>query len=396
MTPEQRRRFARRGFLVGAVVVLIAAVLPMRRSDPPASAKTRGAPRTVPVVTATAHAGDMPVYLNGLGTVTAVSTVTVRSRVDGQLLSVAYREGQVVRRGDLLAQLDPRPFQVQMMQAQGQLAKDEATLANAQVDLKRYEALLAEDSIPRQQLDTQVALVKQLEATLESDRAQVENAKLNLVYCRISAPIAGRVGLRLVDPGNIVHASDPNGLVVITQLAPIAVVFTIPADQLSPVSAQMRAGRSLAVEAWDRDLRRRVATGTLEAVDNQADETTGTIRLKAIFSNEDAALFANQFVNARLLVDTLRGTILVPTAALQRSPQETFVWAVKPDGTVEMRSVDVQLSEGDLSAVRQGLSPGQLVVIEGVDSLQPGTKVAAAPPRAAGGGAPPRPGGAGR
>jgi len=380
MTPEQRRRrtVRRSLFVVGVIVVLIGAVLFLRRGDPPAGARARGAPRTVSVVTATAHAGDMPIYLNGLGTVTAVSTVTIRSRVDGQLLSVAYREGQVVRQGDLLAQIDPRPFQVQLMQAEGQRAKDEATLANAQVDLKRYEALFAEDSIPRQQLDTQVALVKQLQATLESDRGQVESAKLNLAYCRISAPFAGRVGLRLVDPGNIVHASDASGLLVITQLAPIAVVFTIPAEQLAPVTAQMRAGHPLAVEAWDRDLHQRLANGTLEAVDNQVDEATGTIRLKAIFSNEDGVLFANQFVNARLLVDTLRQAVLVPTAALQRGPQSTYVYVVKPDSTVETRNVEVQLTEGESTAIRSGVSPGELVVVDGVDKLQPGATVALA------------------
>ncbi|HVO09829.1 MAG TPA: MdtA/MuxA family multidrug efflux RND transporter periplasmic adaptor subunit [Vicinamibacteria bacterium] len=384
MTEQPERRKRRRvTWIVVLVVAVAAAVWLMRRGDPPTARIARAAnPRLVPVVAATARLSDMPVYVDGLGTVTAIATVTVRSRVDGQLLNVNYREGQLVSPGDLLAEIDPRPFQVQLLQAQGQQARDEANLANARLDLQRYQTLLAQDSIPRQQLDTQVALVSQLEATIKSDQAQVESAKLNLVYCRITSPIAGRVGLRLVDPGNMVHASDPNGLVVVTQLSPIAVVFTIPADRLAPVTAQMRQGRRLAVEAWDRDLRTRLATGTLEAVDNQIDVTTGTVRLKATFSNEDRTLFSNQFVNARLLVDTLRGAVVVPTAALQRSAQGTFVWAVKPDSTVEIRDVDVQLTEGEQTAIGRGLQPGVPVVVEGVDNLQPGTKVASAPPGA--------------
>jgi len=371
--PERRNRSRALTWIVLLVVAVAAVVWFARRGDPPAGRTARAAgARVVPVVSATARQSDMPVFIDGLGTVTAINTVTVRSRVDGQLLTVNYREGQVVRPGELLAEIDPRPFEVQLLQAQGQQARDEATLANARLDLQRYQALLAQDSIPRQQLDTQAALVNQLEATIKSDQAQVQSAKLNLVYCRITAPIAGRVGLRLVDPGNMVHASDPNGLVVVTQLSPIAVVFTIPADRLPPVTAQMRQGRRLAVEAWDRDLRTRLATGTLEAVDNQIDVATGTVRLKASFSN--------QFVNARLLVDTLRGAVVVPTAALQRSAQGTFVWAVKPDSTVEMRDVEVQLTEGEQSAIGKGLSPGVAVVVEGVDNLQPGTKVATAAP----------------
>ena len=380
--PERRKRRRALIWIVAAVVVIVAGGAWMvRRGDPPATRSGRGTgPRVVPVVVATARQSDVPVYVDGLGTVTAISTVTVRSRVDGQLVTVNYREGQLVSPGDLLAEIDPRPFQVQLLQAQGQQARDEATLANAKLDLQRYQTLLAQDSIPRQQLDTQVSLVNQGEATLKSDLAQVESARLNLTYCRIVAPTTGRVGLRLVDSGNMVHAADPNGLVVVTQLSPIAVVFTIPADRLAPVTAQMRQGHRLAVEAWDRDLHARLANGTLEAVDNQIDVTTGTVRLKAVFSNEDRALFSNQFVNARLLVDTLRGAVVVPTAALQRSAQGTFVWAVKPDSTVEMSDVDVQLSEGEQSAIGRGLVPGTAVVVEGVDNLQPGTKVAAGPP----------------
>src|SRR5262245_24376220 len=251
---EQRHRLWPRAALAGGILVL-AAFLLFRRDSGAKTARGAGGPRTVPVVTVTAKAIDMDVTLSGLGTVTAVNTVTVRSRVDGQLVSVNYREGQVVRKGDVLAQIDPRPFEVQLHQAEGQRAKDEATLKNAQLDLERYRVLLAEDSIPRQQLDTQVATVDQLQATLRTDPAQIESPTLNLTYSRITAPISGRVGLRLVDPGNIVHAADPNGLVVITQLEPIAVVFTIAADQLPPVMTRLRAGNHLPVEAWDRDLK---------------------------------------------------------------------------------------------------------------------------------------------
>ncbi|MDQ2978514.1 MAG: MdtA/MuxA family multidrug efflux RND transporter periplasmic adaptor subunit [Acidobacteriota bacterium] len=342
-----------------------------------AAGKSQTAARVVPVVAVPARTGDLGVYLTGLGTVSAVNTVTVRSRVDGQLIRVAFREGQLVREGDLLAEIDPRPFQVQLVQAEGQRAKDEAALANAKVDLQRYQVLVQQDAIPRQQLDTQAATVNQLEAALKSDRGGIESAKLNLAYSRITAPITGTVGLKLVDAGNIVHANDPNGIVVITQLQPIAVVFTIPADQLPPLQEQMKTGRKLPVEAWDRDLKNKLATGTLLAVDNQIDSTTGTVRIKALFPNEKGELYSNQFVNARLLVNTLRNTVLIPTAALQRNPQQsTFVWAIKPDSTVEMRNVEVQLTEGDVTSIRRGVTPGEAVVTDGVDKLQAGTKVA--------------------
>jgi multidrug efflux system membrane fusion protein len=386
----RRRRLWPRLAVAGALVALAVIFFWRRDGAGAKAARERPAARTVPVVTATARAGEMPVYLSGLGTATALNTVTVRSRVDGQLLSVNYREGQLVARGAVLAQIDPRPFQVQLLQAEGQRAKDEATLKNAQLDLERYRVLVAQDSIPRQQLDTQVATVNQLKATLESDRAQMESAKLNLTYSRITAPLAGRVGLRLVDAGNMVHATDPNGLVVITQLDPIAVIFTIPSDQLPPVIRKMRGGQRLPVEAWDREIQNRLAAGILEAVDNQIDETTGTVRLKAVFGNPDRTLFPNQFVNARLLLDTLQGAVIVPTAALQRSPQATYVWVVGPDASVGMHDVEVEHTEGEQSAVRQGLAAGDVVVTEGVDSLQPGTKVTTGPAGGAG------PGGGGR
>jgi multidrug efflux system membrane fusion protein len=376
-----RRRWR---WILGVVVLGMAAYWVLARpagKKPSAEQPGRGAgqaaaSRAIPVVAATARTGNMGVYLTGLGTVTALNTVTVRSRVDGQLLRVLFREGELVRKGDLLAEIDPRPFQVQLTQAEGQAAKDLAALQNARLDLERYRVLNAEDAIPRQQLDTQAAIVRQNEAAVKSDQGQIDSAKLNINYSRITAPITGRVGLRLVDAGNMVHATDANGLLVITQLQPITVVFTIPADHLPQVLEPLRAGRELEVDAFDRDLKNELATGALTAVDNQIDQSTGTVRLKAEFKNENTPLFPNQFVNARLLVDTLFSAVLVPAAAIQRSPQSTYVWIVRPDSTVEMRDVEVALTEGDDTAIRKGLSAGEVVVIDGVDKLQPKAKVA--------------------
>jgi membrane fusion protein, multidrug efflux system len=366
--------------VAGATSLVLLLFVVVRGCRGGGASRDRPAGRVVSVVTVTAHTGDMPIYLDGLGTVTAIGTVTVRSRVDGQLVSVGYREGQLVRQGDVLAQIDPRPFQVALQEQEGQYARDEAALKNARLDLRRYQALIEQDAIPRQQLDTQGATVRQLEATLKTDAAQVANARLNLTYSRITSPITGRVGLRLVDPGNMVHASDANGLVVITQLQPIAVVFTLPADQLQPVMAGMARGDRLRVEAWDRERKKMLDQGTLEAVDNQVDDTTGTVRLKGVFSNEGYGLFSNQFVNARLLVDTLHGRVIIPTAALQRSPQGTYVWVVKPDSTADMRTVEVEHTEGEDTALRTGVVAGEPVVTDGVDNLQPGAKVTAGPP----------------
>jgi multidrug efflux system membrane fusion protein len=387
--PEPRRR---RWWMwvLAAVVVVFAAYLLARQhggqgqnGQPAQTAKggrsgqggPGGAGRPVPVLAAAAQAKDMGVYLTGLGTVAPLNTVTVKSRVDGMLLRIYFQEGQQVRAGQLLAELDPRPFQVQLMQAEGQKAKDEAALQNARVDLERYRVLLAQDSIARQQVDTQAAAVAQIQAGLKSDQAQIESAKLNLSYARITAPTGGRVGLRQVDVGNIVHAGDQNGIVVLTELQPINVMFTIPGDQLPQVLPQVRSGQSLTVEAWDRELKNKLSTGRLLAVDNQIDPATGTVRLKALFPNENEALFPNQFVNARLLVQTLHGAVTVPTAALQRSPQATFVYRIKPDKTVETRDVVVQRTEGDDAALQSGLATGDVVVVDGADKLRPGTKV---------------------
>ena len=329
----------------------------------------------VPVVVASAMRGDLPVYFNGLGTVTAFNTVTVRSRVDGQLISVAFREGQFVHEGDVLAQIDPRPFQVQLEQAEGQLAKDQAQRRDAEVNLERFKLLFKEGVIPQQQLDTQAALVGQFDGAITSDKSQIDNAKLQLTYSRITAPISGRIGLRLVDVGNIVHATDANGLLVITQLQPIAVIFTLPQDQLPQVNGKLRSGVQLNVEAYDRDDTARIATGKLLTIDNQIDVTTGTYKLKSIFNNEDNALFPNQFVNIHLLVDTKHDLTIVPTSAIQRGPQGTYVYAVGSDNTVKIRTVTIAQTTGNSIGLSGGLNAGDVVVIDGQDKLQDGSKV---------------------
>ncbi len=318
---------------------------------------------------------DLPVYLTGLGSVEASYTVTVKSRVDGQLVSVPFREGQQVRKGELLAVIDPRPFEVQLSQAQAQQFKDEASLRDAKLNLERFTGLLPSGIIARQQVDSQAALVDQLEGAVRSDQAQIDNAKLQLTYCHITTPIGGRIGLRLVDPGNIVHASDPNGLLVITQLEPIAVLFTLPEDNLPAVAQHLRQG-PLQVEAYSRDDQTKLATGTLLTIDNVIDPATGTGRLKSIFDNKEGTLWPNQFVNVNLLLEVRKNTIVVPNAAVQHGPQGAFVYVVnEKDKTAELRPVTVSLTQGNVAAIASGLQPGDLVVTDGQDKLQNGSKV---------------------
>jgi len=333
----------------------------------------------VPVAAAAATRGDLSRYLTAIGSVTAFNTVTVKTRVDGQIVKVAFKEGQTVHQGDVLVQIDPRPYQAALSQVRGQLAKDRATLVNAQQTLVRDQTLYRQDVIAAQDLDNQQSLVGQSEGAVKSDLANLDAAEVQVDYSRITAPITGRIGLRLVDLGNIVHAADTTGLAVITQLQPIAVDFSIPEDNLPQVIQDMRKGQKLPVYAYDRELKNRLATGSLETFDSQIDQTTGTIKLKAIFPNTDYSLFPNQFVNVRLQVDTLRDMILAPAAAIQRNGQITFVYVVKPDHTVEVRTVKIGATQGDVVALASGITPGELVVTDGLDKVTAGAKVSVQP-----------------
>jgi multidrug efflux system membrane fusion protein len=360
--------------LVLAIIGAVAWYYPRPESQPKTAGRSQfGGP--VPVGVATVQKGDMPVTLTGLGTVTPLATVTVKTQINGYLTQVAFQEGQMVKKGDFLAQIDPRPYQVALEQAEGQLAKDQALLKNAQLDLVRYNTLVAQNSVATQTRDTQVSLVAQDQAAIKTDQAQVDAQKLNLVYAHIVSPVTGRVGLRQVDAGNYVQTSDANGIVIVTQLQPISVIFTLPEDNLPAVLKQLHAGASLAATAYDRTNTTELGKGNLETVDNQIDTTTGMVKLRAIFDNEQEILFPNQFVNVQLLVDTLRDTNIVPTAAIQHGAPGAFVYVVKPDQTAAVQQVKLGPGDGQHIAVLDGLQPGEKVVVDGSDRLREGAKV---------------------
>ena len=344
-------------------------------SDPKQGrAQAAGPARAVSVAVAPVQKQDVPVYLSGLGSVTAFNTANIKSRVDGQIMKVNFREGQDVHQGELLIEIDARPFEVQVEQLQAQLFRDQAQLRDARLNLERYTALIPSGSIAQQQVDTQKALVDQLDGTVRNDQAQIDSAKLNITYCHITAPFSGRIGLRQVDPGNIVHASDANPMLILTQLQPIAVIFTLPEDVLPNVAQQMRR-KPLEVDAFSRDDQTRLATGKLLTIDNQIDPTTGTAKLKAVFDNKDSKLWPNQFVNADLLVETRKNSTVVPTAAILRGPQGAYVYSVNPDKTVQDKPVTIALTQGDVTVVSQGVNPGDTVVTDGQDKLQRGSRI---------------------
>jgi multidrug efflux system membrane fusion protein len=361
--------------LAGALAVAVIGWIIMRPhpgSTPPSRYALSG---PMPVVTATATKGDMPVILTALGTVTPLYTVTVQSRIDGELMSVGFTEGQDVKKGDFLAEIDPRPYQAALDQLEAQLIHDQALLKGAQVDLVRYQKLAKQNSIAQQQADDQLYLVQQYEGTVKSDQAQIDNAKLNLVYCHITSPVDGRVGLRLIDPGNYVQTTSTTGIVVVTQMQPMSVIFTLPEDSLPAVLKRIAAGATLQATAYDRSGTIKIASGKLSTLDNQIDTTTGMLKMRALFDNKDEMLFPNQFVNVQLLLDTDKGATIIPTAAVQRGAPGTFVYLVKPDETVSVQKVVLGPGNGDHVAVTSGLKPGDKVVIDGADKLRDGAKV---------------------
>jgi multidrug efflux system membrane fusion protein len=395
-----RRVRTRRRWLRVATAVAVAALVVfglyyvLRPSSTPAtgSASRRGgaggALPPQPVGAAVIGRGDIRMMLNALGTVTPLATVTVRTQISGQLTQVAFTEGQIVQKGDFLAQIDPRPYQVALLQAQGALARDQALLHNAQLDLTRYKTLVAQDSLSRQQLDTQAALVQQYAGTIQADQAGIDSAKLNLVYCHITAPISGRVGLRQVDAGNYVQTGDANGIVVITEIQPISVIFALPEDNLPEIARQPNGGAGLPVAAFDRADLHQIASGQLATIDNQVDTTTGTVKFRATFDNADRALFPNQFVNAQLLVETLHGVVVAPATAIQRGEPGTFAYVVRADDTVHVQPVKLGPQDGANVEIVSGLAEGDRVVTDGADRLREGATVTVPQPGSAQGGAP--------
>jgi multidrug efflux system membrane fusion protein len=372
---------ARRGHLlkwavIGTAILLVSYFVFVRPSiRPTGAAQGVAAARAVPVTAEAARKADLNVRIISLGTVTPVLTVTVRSRVDGELQKIFFEEGKTVEAGAPLADIDPRPFEVQKMQVDAQLAKDNALLENSRVDLNRFQKLLTQDSVAEQQVETQAALVRQYEAALKVDQAQIASAALQLTYAHITAPIAGRIGLRSVDQGNIVHAADANGIAVITQLRPITVIFSIPQDTIQKVLDNSATGTPMLVEAFDRDGRTKLGTGKLATVDNQIDATTGTVKIRGEFANADGKLFPNQFVNVQLVVEQLQGATVVPTAAVQRGTVGTYVYVVSDQKTVSMRQVETGPSERSVVAITKGLAPGEVVVVDGIDKLREGAAV---------------------
>jgi multidrug efflux system membrane fusion protein len=375
---NKKRRQLRNAQSLAAIIVLAAvgaiSLGCSSAADPKSKAQAAGPVRAVSVAVAPVQKQDVPVYLSGLGAVTAFNTANIKSRVDGQIMKVNFREGQDVRQGELLIEIDARPFEVQVEQMQAQLFRDQAQLRDAKLNLERYTSLIPSGSIAQQQVDTQKALVDQLDGTVRNDQAQIDSAKLNITYCHITAPFTGRVGLRQVDSGNIVHASDANPMLILTQLQPIAVIFTLPEDVLPNVSQQMRR-RTLEVDAFSRDDQTKLASGKLLTIDNQIDPSTGTAKLKAVFDNKDNQLWPNQFVNSDLLLETRKNSIVVPTAAILRGPQGPFVYTVNPDKTVQDKAVTIALTQGDVTVVTDGVSPGDTVVTDGQDKLQRGSHI---------------------
>ena len=363
----------RRPVLIASCLILIVVlwnILHLAKKKP-------AQPQGMPVIAAKAIKGEIGVYINGLGNVTPINTITVKSRVDGQLMKILFQDGQLVKSGDPLFEIDSRPFQAQLVSEEGQMARDLALLANARLDLQRYHILFKEDSVSKQQLDTQKSLVHQFEGAVKVDRGQIDNAKLQLFYSRIKAPLSGRVGLHLVDIGNIIHVTDTGGLVAITQLQPIKVIFTIPEDDIPRVLDKMKGSNNLSVEAYDREQVHKLATGSLIAIDNLIDPTTGTVRCESEFPNENNALFPNQFVNAKLLLETRQDATIIPAVAIQQGPQGTYVYVVKTDKTAQVRMVKIGITEADMVSIDSGLSPDELVVVDGAERLRDGSKVEA-------------------